>query len=224
MENISRVDKSEFSKYGNPDLCRCFEFYNYGHALEILATAYPEEWREIQEALEKFEITVSDITAKGGNESQMPKKVDDILYPYGWREIRISGDLVIKRYARQKNQRKFDKEPYETEEIVGYIDGHNIDFLKNKCAVDFEWNSKDQTFDRDLLAMRTYFDCGIIAVGVIITRAENLNEVFDTLGNEIKKKYGASTTWMKKLEYRLDSRRNGGCPVLAVGITKECVV
>ena len=25
-------------------------------------------------------------------------------------------------------------------------------------------NSKDQTFDRDLLAMRTYFDCGLIDV------------------------------------------------------------
>ena len=37
------------------------------------------------------------------------------------------------------------------------------------------------------------------------------------------KKYGASTTWIGKLTYRLDSRRNGGCPVLAIGIGKECV-
>ena len=36
-------------------------------------------------------------------------------------------------------------------------------------------------------------------------------------------KYGASTTWMGKLEYRLRSRRNGGCPLLAVGIRKSCV-
>lgn len=48
------------------------------------------------------------------------------------------------------------------------IDGHNIDFLKGKVAFDLEWNSKDQTFDRDLLAMRTYFDCGLIDVGVIV--------------------------------------------------------
>lgn len=37
------------------------------------------------------------------------------------------------------------------------------------------------------------------------------------------KKYGASTTWMGKLTYRLDSRRNGGCPILAIGIGKECI-
>ena len=75
--------------------------------------------------------------------------------------------------------------------------------------------------------MRTYFDCGLIDVGVIVTRAEALNEIFkrakDDNGQSLIKKYGASTTWMGKLRYRLDSRRNGGCPILAVGIGKECV-
>ena len=111
--------------------------------------------------------------------------------------------------------------------IPGYIDGHNIDFLKNKVAFDLEWNSKDQTFDRDLLAMRTYFDCGLIDVGVIVTRSEELNEIFkslpDSSGAPLMRKYGASTTWIGKLIYRLDSRRNGGCPILAVGIKKGCV-
>ena len=94
-------------------------------------------------------------------------------------------------------------------------------------AFDLEWNSKDQTFDRDLLAMRTYFDCGLIDVGVIVTRSEGLNDIFrqekDEKGQLLIKKYGASTTWMAKLLYRLDSRRNGGCPVLAIGIGKECI-
>ena len=75
--------------------------------------------------------------------------------------------------------------------------------------------------------MRTYFDCGLIDVGVIVTRAGELNEIFreirDDHGQILMKKYGASTTWMGKLTYRLDSRRNGGCPILAVGIRKECV-
>ena len=69
--------------------------------------------------------------------------------------------------------------------------------------------------------MRTYFDCGLIDVGVIVTRAEELNEIFKKIG--VMAKYGASTTWMGKLLYRLDSRRNGGCPVLAVGIRRGCV-
>ena len=28
---------------------------------------------------------------------------------------------------------------------------------------------------------------------------------------------------MGKLQYRLDSSRNGGCPILAIGIRKECI-
>jgi hypothetical protein len=172
---------------------------------------------------------LDDIKTAGGNESPIPKKFDDVLYPFGWREIRISGDLIVKKYPRQASQRKgrFSDEPYETETIEGYIDGHNIDFLKNKVAFDLEWNSKDQTFDRDLLAMRTYFDCGLIEVGVIVTRSEELNDIFkqvrDDSGQLLMKKYGASTTWIGKLIYRLDSRRNGGCPILAIGIGKECV-
>jgi hypothetical protein len=210
-------------KYIQPELLTKYEFKNYGHALEILNEAFPEEWKEIQECLLKLEITKEDLLEAGGNESSIPKKFDDVLYPYGWREIRISGDLTVKKYPRQTAQRRgrFADEPYETQIIPGYIDGHNIDFLKHRVAFDLEWNSKDQTFDRDLLAMRTYFDCGLIDVGVIVTRSEELNDIFRELG--IMAKYGASTTWMGKLIYRLDSRRNGGCPILAVGIRKGCV-
>ena len=102
------------------------------------------------------------------------------------------------------------------------MNGQNIEFIKTRIPFDLEWNSKDQTFDRDLLAMRTYFDCGMIDVGVIVTRAQELNDIFREL--EVLPKYGASTTWMGKLTPRLESRRNGGCPILAGGIKKECVV
>lgn len=198
-----------------------FEFQNYGHALEILTEAFPQQWNEIQECLEKLVITQDDLTISGGNETAIPKKFDETLYPLGWQEIRITGDLLVKMYPRGKSKGRFSDKPYDEKTIVGYIDGHNIDFIKDKVAFDLEWNSKDQTFDRDLLAMRTYFDCGLIEVGIIITRSEELNEIFSELG--IKSKYGASTTWMGKLEYRLKSRRNGGCPILAIGIKKACV-
>lgn len=209
--------------YVDLDLQNKFEFYSYGHALEILHDAFPAEWEEVQICLRQLRLTVADLKKAGGNESPIPKKFDQVLYPYGWREIRISGDLIVKKYPRQTAQRRgrFADQPYETETIKGYIDGHNIDFLKNRVAFDLEWNSKDQTFDRDLLAMRTYFDCGLIDVGIIVTRSEELNEIFRR--ENILAKYGASTTWMGKLLSRLDSRRNGGCPILAIGIRKGCV-
>ncbi len=220
----------DLQDYVDDELLNKFEFKNYGHALEILSQSYTEEWNDIKNCLNRLKIFVDDIKKAGGNETPIPKKFDEILYPAGWREIRISGDLILKLYPRQVAQRrgKFSNEPFDKKIIEGYIDGHNIDFVKNKVAFDLEWNSKDQTFDRDLLAMRTYFDCGIIDVGIIITRAQELNDIFnsvnDSTGNRLIKKYGASTTWMGKLEPRLKSRRSGGCPILAIGIKKACIV
>lgn len=208
-------------RYLSKELLDRFEFLSYGHAIEILAEAFPNEWNEIQECLKTIKISKAELLKSGGNETDIPKKFDDYLYPLGWREIRITGDLLVKLYPRGKSRGKFLDKPFDEKLIQGYIDGHNIDFVKGKVAFDLEWNSKDQTFDRDLLAMRTYFDCGLVEVGIIVTRAEELNDVFMDLG--IKTKYGASTTWIGKLEPRLKSKRNGGCPILAIGIRKTCI-
>ena len=216
------------AQYIRKNLLNKYEFQNYGHALEILTEAFPNEWNELQDCLEQLSISAEELIAAGGNETAIPKKFDDVLYPLGWKEIRITGDLLVKMYPRRTNQRgRFDDRPFDEKIIEGYIDGHNIDFIKDKVAFDLEWNSKDQTFDRDLLAMRTYFDCGLIEVGIIVTRSKELNDIFrvltDSSGKSLITKYGASTTWMGKLEYRLKSRRNGGCPILAIGLKKPCV-
>ena len=80
--------------------------------------------------------------------------------------------------------------------------------------------------------MRTYYDCDLVRAGISLTRSAELNDIFKTIYDydgktrqwkPILRKYGASTTWMGKLTYRLDSRRNGGCPILAVGIRKPCI-
>ena len=217
-EHLPRVEG-----YFPPDIDEKFEFYNFGHALEILTQACTEEWNDLFDCFQSLQIPVADLLTAGGNESPIPKRLDEQLYPKGWREIRITGDLLIKLFPRRSERKRgqFSDKPIDEKIIKGFIDGHNIDFVKNKVAFDLEWNSKDQTFDRDLLAMRTYFDCGLIDVGVIVTRAEELNDIFRDKG--IMAKYGASTTWMGKLLYRLKARRNGGCPILAVGIRKPCI-
>ena len=221
------VDWKQFVSHSS--LLDKFEFYSFGHAASILKDSFPVEWNEVQSSLDRLLISIDDIRHGGGNESAIPKKFDDVLYPLGWREIKITGDLLVKLYPRKNSQRRgtFSDIPCDKKTIEGFIDGHNIDFIKNEVAFDLEWNSKDQTFDRDLLAMRTYFDCGLIDVGIIVTRAEELNEIFrvitDNSGKSILSKYGASTTWMGKLIPRLKSRRNGGCPILAIGIKKGCV-
>lgn len=65
----------DFEKYIDRDILNRFEFYNYGHALEILYNAFPLEWNELQDCLRKLQLTVEDIRTAGGNESPIPKKL-----------------------------------------------------------------------------------------------------------------------------------------------------
>lgn len=195
-----------------------YEFHDFNSGLEILSQSYAEEFEEIVRTLEHFSISTADIQQGGGNESNIPKKLSELLRPLGWKEIEISGDLVVRLLEGKKR-----KELYKEFTLEEFISGHKIDYVKGNIAIDMEWNSKDQTFDRDLYAFRTFYECGVIACGVIITRSESLNAVFTALGDDVKKKYGASTTWMGKLLPRIHARRHGGCPLVVIGLTPNTV-
>jgi CRISPR-associated protein Csd2 len=197
-----------------------YEVHSYRHAAEVLATAYPAALAEICDALQRFRLTTQDIKDPGGNESGITKRFRDLLRPNGWLETKVTADLLVRLATGRKAEEEDDA---ASPEFVrkGYIEGHKIDFVKGNVALDFEWNSKDQTFDRDLYALRTFYECGVISAGVLVTRSEALNAVFRRLG--VHQKYGASTTWMGKLLPRLDAGRNGGCPVLVLGITPRLI-
>lgn len=207
-----------------------FEIYSYRGAAAVLAQSFPDQFRQIIDALEQLEITETMIRLPGGSKGPIANYVDT-LFDNRWQETRISADLHVQlHHAKKKDEllREYVRE--------GYLDGHRIDFLNGKVALDLEWNSKDQTYDRDLYAFSAFHAAGAIDVGVLLTRGSSLdNAFFRSLGkvltkdgsegrDEVYKKFGASTTWMGKLLYRLDAGRNGGCPVLAIGITPNCVV
>lgn len=198
------------------DFLELYEVHNYRHAAEVLATGCPDEFAELVAALTKFRISTTDIVTKGGNESQIPKNLASLLRPSGWYETRIHGDLVIKIETHKE-----DGISKTETRLDDFMDGHKVDFVKNRVAFDLEWNSKDQTFDRDLYAFRAFHEAGVISAAVLLTRSADLNDVFKSLG--VMTKYGASTTWIGKLLYRMKAGRNGGCPVLVLGITPKLI-
>ena len=237
--------EGEVQKHISSEVLNLYDVYSYRHAAAIMKTSFPNELKEIEQALLDFKITLNDIAMPGGNESVIPKQFSTALRPHNWYETRVQGDLVI-RVSEQSEEvlpnGKLKKHKLsEKPEIVveNYIDGHKIDYVKGRVALDMEWNSKDQTYDRDLYAFRMFHECGIISVASLITRSEKLNPVFDVTpllkkdgttdvdkeGNPklCKQKYGASTTWMGKLLYRLNAGRHGGCPVLVFGIRPDVI-
>ncbi len=93
-----------------------------------------------------------------------------------------------------------------------------VDCYKNKVALEIEWNNKDPFFDRDLNNFRLLFDLRAISVGIIITRCDELQDIFDELGRG--KSYGSSTTHMSKLLPRIEGGGGAGCPLLVFGIRR----
>jgi hypothetical protein len=227
------------------DIRAKYEVVSYRNAAVILAETRPVEFNEILEALRNFTITTEMIRMAGGNESMMPKLFSQQLRPLGWYETIIAADLAVTLSWREEIRRtkggKIIKGPKSRViKREKYLDGHKIDYVKDKVAFDLEWNSKDQTFDRDLYAMNAFFLAGAIDAGILVTRSKSMDEVFRSVGPALTKtgkvekqkdgtdkptikKYGASTTWMGKLLYRLNAGRNGGCPILAIGITPAAV-
>ena len=209
---------------------RKFEIISYRNAGAILQNSFPDQYAQLVSVLESFSIKTDMIRMPGGGKGPIARYVDT-LFTNDWSEARISADLHVKI----TNARK-DTEVLKSYVRRGYLDGHRIDFVNGRVALDFEWNSKDQTYDRDLYAFSAFYDAGAIDVGIIITRGNALdNDFFRSLGKVLKKdgtegaeyvykKFGASTTWMGKLLYRLEAGRNGGCPILAIGITPGCVL
>lgn len=77
----------------------------------------------------------------------------------------------------------------------------------------------DPFFDRDLDNFRLLFDLRAISVGVIVTRGDELQEIFKETGRGSS--YGASTTHMSKLLPKIEGGGAAGCPLLVFGITKR---
>ncbi|MHA7871226.1 MAG: BglII/BstYI family type II restriction endonuclease, partial [Hyphococcus sp.] len=143
------------------ELRKKFEIYSYRNAATLLANGFPGQFENILRALSCFQISQTMIRLPGGNKGPIAKYVDTLfLEEDGWKETRILADLHVKlMHAKQKS--KILSEYVRS----GFLDGHRIDFLNGKVALDLEWNSKDQTYDRDLYAFSAFYDAGAVDVG-----------------------------------------------------------
>lgn len=200
------------------DIRTLYEVHNYRNAAQVLATGCRDEFGEILEALRSFRLTIADIRKPGGNEFDIPKRISLLLRKKGWAETRIKGDLMIARVigTLKKSKKKPSVSKAETEEQeeideleaieelkrqgrsveeikrANFLDGHKADYVKKRVAFDLEWNSKDQTFDRDLYAFRAFHECDLIDAAVLLTRSGDLNESLCEVGARTRRKDGRS--------------------------------
>jgi hypothetical protein len=180
-----------------------YEVHEWRHACAILKEDFPDEWNDIIDVLSNFRLRKSWIAKPGGSKSKVSGFIDSFLYDRAWEEKEFSTQILIDGQSLDSPT-------------------HKIDCFRNKVALEIEWNNKDPFYDRDLNNFRLLFDLRAISVGVIITRCDNLQDIFNALGRGSS--YGASTTHMGKLLPRIQGGGGAGCPILVFGISKSLYV
>jgi len=177
-----------------------YEVHEWRHALAILRSDFPAEFAEIVDVLTRFRLQKSWINVGGGRKSRVAEWIDGELLGHGWRPKNFDTKITV------------DERSIESPT-------HEVDCFKNGVALEIEWNNKDPFFDRDLNNFRLLFDLRVISAGIIITRCDELQAIFDELGRGAS--YGASTTHMSKLLPRIQGGGGAGCPILVFGIKRS---
>lgn len=180
-----------------------YECHEWKHASAILSQDFPSEWNDLLDLLTAFRLRKSWIVTGGGNKTKLSGFIDGFLAERGWIEKQF-------RTAIEVDDSRLDSPT------------HKIDCFKNSVALEIEWNNKDPFYDRDLNNFRLLFDLRAVSVGIIITRADELQDIFNQLGRGSS--YGNSTTHMSKLLPRIEGGGGAGCPLLVFGITKALYV
>ncbi len=175
-----------------------YEVHEWKHACAVLKSDFSAEWKDIIEVLSAFRLRKTDIKTPGGGKSPISSKLDGEFFKRGWIEKAFDTKVVV------------DEKPHENPT-------HKIDCYKNRIALEVEWNNKDPFYDRDLNNFRILFELRAISVGVIVTRCDELQDIFDGVGKGAS--YGPSTTHMGKLLPRIEGGGGGGCPIVVFGIT-----
>jgi hypothetical protein len=182
------------------DIGERYELHEWRHACAILSADFPDEWRDLLEVLRAFRLLRSEIVKPGGGKSAVSSRFDTSLYSRGWLEKPFDTRISI--------DGKHSESPT-----------HKVDCFKNGVALEVEWNNKDPFFDRDLNNFRLLFELRAVDVGIIVTRSDELQELFDSLGKG--KSYGQATTHWKKVLPKIQGGGGGGCPILLIGLTKR---
>ena len=189
------------SKLFNKFIQENYEIHEWKHAISILRGDFPEEWNNIEDVLTNFRLQKSWINVPGGRKSLVAEALDQaFIEKHQWQEKEFATRIIV-------DDNSIDSPT------------HKVDCYKNRIALEVEWNNKDPFFDRDLNNFRLLFELRAISVGIIITRSDELQNIFDDLGRG--QSYRASTTHMGKLIPRINGGGGGGCPILAIGITQK---
>ncbi|GAA4868619.1 BglII/BstYI family type II restriction endonuclease [Actinomycetospora straminea] len=208
-----------------------YELRETRNAAAVLAATSPDEFAEICAVLSDFALTTADLVEAGGNESRLAARLNAAFRSRGWREGRV--DTVVTSRLQVQPWAPAGEVGVTVRESEVVNEGYKVDNVKGRVALDVEWNAKDGNLDRDISAYRALYDAGLIDGAVLLTRthddlrdlARELARAAGRSDDEVRSRLSTSTTThLGKLESRMTRGDAGGCPLLAVAISRRCWV
>jgi hypothetical protein len=136
-----------------------FQIEFASHARAILGVDFPDVASDLEVALTKVSLPITEIVGSGGGEAQLTQRLRRGFHDLKWRKRNVEIKKVI--------------DHVEKESISHEIDHfHPTD--AGTFALEIEWNNKDPFFDRDLENFKRLHAEGVISVGCIVTRGSEL--------------------------------------------------
>jgi hypothetical protein len=201
----------------SPSVLARYKATEVRNAAAVLKSTNPAAFAEVVEVLEEFKLSTDDLVKPGGNKGTVARRLDRTFREIGWREGRH--DTAVESILRVMPYAEAGEREVVERRIRVVNPGYKVDNVKDRVALDVEWNAKDGNLDRDVAAYRALYDASIIDVAVVITRDfESIRDLARRLGRP-KGLGGRTTTNLGKLIPRLGRGDGGGCPILAIGIT-----
>jgi hypothetical protein len=116
---------------------------------------------ELNDILNNFYISKSQIIAPGGGLSSITQNLGTSLKSKNWIKENIQSE-------------------HHVHGIIVSSESHEVDHYRNdkkgNIGLEIEWNNKDPFFDRDLENFRKLHQIGELSLGIIITRGTSLQE------------------------------------------------
>lgn len=140
---------------------RGFEIRCESHAAAVLEHDFPAALNELETALLKLTVPITEIIGSGGGETKGTQRMRRAFSDAGWQKFVFEIKKIINGVEREAISHEVD----HVKEFSGY-----------KLALEIEWNNKDPFFDRDLENFKRLHVEGAISVGIIVTRGSSLHD------------------------------------------------
>lgn len=216
-----------------------YRFLEIGSAAQIASVVDKGAFNDVVDVLEGFNLTSQLLLTKGGSRGPIPRLIDGAFESRGWIEARV--DLYKRAFLFPgQNSPTVENDPLgarANEVLISetYQQGYSVDNVKDRMALDVEWNPKDGNLDRDFSAYRAWHQEGLIDAAVLITRIQEdtkklAKQVWDEFiernpqhrGKTQPVEYGTTTTAnFEKARERVLRGDLGTCPILVIGIGEQ---